>query len=208
MKKFKADICIIAGIISVLLLTGSFNTARADHGDQNNGKWYEKFLHDDDDDEKKEHHGDKHRDHDGHHDKHRLTPAPDPVFMSACGSCHWAYPADLLPSASWNKILTGSDDHFGEAVDIDLESKTAILEYLMTNAADKNAGEHASKIMRSLGTQTPLRITEVPYIRKEHHEIGPDVFTREAIGSLANCIACHTTAENGDFDDDNVSIPK
>ncbi|MBU0973733.1 MAG: diheme cytochrome c, partial [Proteobacteria bacterium] len=39
-------------------------------------------------------------------------------------------------------------------------------------------------------------------------EISPDVLNRESIGSLSNCIACHTTAEDGIYDDDNVKIPK
>ena len=53
-----------------------------------------------------------------------------------------------------------------------------------------------------------MRITDIPYIRREHHELDPAVFKRVSIGSLANCIACHITAEKGIYDDDNVKIPK
>ncbi|MDA3895761.1 MAG: hypothetical protein PF482_06415 [Desulfobacteraceae bacterium] len=35
-----------------------------------------------------------------------------------------------------------------------------------------------------------------------------DVLKRKSIGSLSNCSACHTTAESGDYDHDNVEIPK
>jgi hypothetical protein len=62
--------------------------------------------------------------------------------------------------------------------------------------------------MRSLGNQVPLRITDIPYIREKHHEISPNILKRESIGSLSNCSACHTTAENGIYEDDNVTIPK
>ena len=31
---------------------------------------------------------------------------------------------------------------------------------------------------------------------------------RESIGSLSNCLACHITAEEGIYEDDNVKIPK
>jgi hypothetical protein len=52
-----------------------------------------------------------------------------------------------------------------------------------------------------------MRITDIPYIRKKHREINPGVLNRESIGSLSNCIACHTTAGEGIYDDDNVNIP-
>ncbi|WP_459915644.1 hypothetical protein [Desulfocicer niacini] len=47
-----------------------------------------------------------------------------------------------------------------------------------------------------------------PYIIKKHHEISQKVLNRASIGSLSNCIACHTIAENGNYDDDNMNIPK
>ncbi|MDA3898445.1 MAG: diheme cytochrome c [Desulfobacteraceae bacterium] len=217
MKKNTIHIWINFVIIFALMINGSFFIAQADdHGKHNNGKLYQKFMHDDvddddhddDDDKKRKHHRRKNHDSDDHHEKNTLPPVPDPLYINDCGGCHWAYPPDLLPAGSWDKILTGFEDHFGEPVDIDPESEKAIFEYLKTNAADYSPGKLSSKIMRSLGNQTPLRITLVPYILKEHHEIEPDVFKRESIGSLSNCIACHTTAEKGDFDDDNVSIPK
>ncbi|MCG6880933.1 MAG: diheme cytochrome c [Deltaproteobacteria bacterium] len=61
--------------------------------------------------------------------------------------------------------------------------------------------------MKSIGSQTPLRITEIPYIRREHHEMDAKVFARESIGSFSNCTACHKTAEKGIYDDDAVTIP-
>ena len=62
--------------------------------------------------------------------------------------------------------------------------------------------------MRSLGSEVPTRITDVPYIRHKHRGIAPEVFQRKSIGSRSNCIACHTTAEQGIYDDDNVRIPE
>jgi mono/diheme cytochrome c family protein len=34
------------------------------------------------------------------------------------------------------------------------------------------------------------------------------VFVRPSVGSFSNCIACHTTAEKGVYDDDHVTIPQ
>jgi hypothetical protein len=76
------------------------------------------------------------------------------------------------------------------------------------NAAERSSAKRATKIMRSLGKQTPLRITQIPYIQRKHHKIQPDVLKRSSIGSLSNCIACHRTAERGVYEDDNVVVPK
>ncbi|MBI4776077.1 MAG: hypothetical protein HY788_18195 [Deltaproteobacteria bacterium] len=50
--------------------------------------------------------------------------------------------------------------------------------------------------------------TETAYIREKHREISPAVFTRKAVGSLSNCVACHRSAEKGMYDDDDVVIPR
>ncbi|MGB6382227.1 MAG: cytochrome C, partial [Syntrophobacteria bacterium] len=111
---------------------------------------------------------------------------------------------------SWKKIVAGLSDHFGEEIDLDLESKKIIAEYLKANGAEYSAAKRAVKIMRSLRGQTPMRITDVPYIRHKHQDddIPADAFQRESVGSMSNCIACHTTAENGIYDDDHVVIPR
>jgi hypothetical protein len=117
------------------------------------------------------------------------------------------YPPGLLPSASWQKILSQLEDHFGQDVEADPEAVKTISDYLKINAAEKSPAEQSKKIMRSLGTQVPMRITDIPYIRRKHHDLDAAVFKRESIGSFANCIACHITAEKGIYDDDDVRIP-
>jgi hypothetical protein len=62
--------------------------------------------------------------------------------------------------------------------------------------------------MRCLGGSVPERITDIPCIRKEHHEITPEVLQRKSVGSLSNCIACHRRAAKGEYDDETVSIPE
>jgi len=94
------------------------------------------------------------------------------------------------------------------AVAPDPQSMTAIKDYLKTHAADHSSSKLSKKIMKSIGSGTPLRVTQVPYIQRKHHEIDPRVFERESIGSFSNCAACHTTAEKGVYDDDMVAIPK
>jgi len=115
-----------------------------------------------------------------------------------------------LPSGSWRKIMARLEDHFGTDVELDDEDKKIIALYLEANAAEDSWSRQAVKILRSLRGETPLRITEIPYIRHEHEDddIPAGAFERESVGSMSNCIACHTTADKGIYDDDNVRIPK
>lgn len=206
MKKTK--IWIIFGMASVLMINGAFYVVLADHGNPNKGMWYQKFLSDREGGKKRERHRKKYRNSDNHYGKQYLTPAQNPIHIKECGGCHLAYQPDLLPAGSWDRILAGLEDHFGETVDLDPESGKNILEYLKTNSAEHSKTEQAVKIMRSLGNSTPIRITEVPYIQAKHRRIGQDVLTRESIGSLSNCSACHVTAEKGIYEDDYVRIPQ
>jgi len=137
-----------------------------------------------------------------------LKPVTNQVYKETCGECHFAYQPELLPSASWLKILNRLDDHFEEEIEADPDTVKNISEYLKTNGAENSSAKRSKKIMRSLGNQVPMRITEIPYIRRKHHELDQAVFKRESIGSLSNCTACHITAEIGIYDDDDVKIPK
>ena len=130
------------------------------------------------------------------------------TYKENCSGCHFAYPPDLLPASSWKDIVTRLGNHFGESLTLDDASRQEIGKYLKENAADRSGSKKAGKIMRSLGGRSPNRITEIPYIVKEHREIAPEVFKRKSIGSLSNCIACHKMADQGQFDDDQVTIPQ
>ena len=139
--------------------------------------------------------------------KGRLAPVDNPVYAEACGACHFTYQPGLLPSGSWEKILAGLDNHNGESIELEPESKTAIMEYLSANAAEHSSAKRSVKIMKSLKAETPLRITDTPYIKKKHHELKDDIFKRESIGSRSNCPACHTTAKDGIYREKFVVIP-
>jgi hypothetical protein len=141
-------------------------------------------------------------------DKGNLKIANNPTYAENCGACHFVYQPELLPSGSWVKILAGLADHFGETIELDTESKKIISDYLRSNAAEFASTKLAGKIMRSIDNHPPIRITEIPYIQKKHNDIKQSILKRDAIGSLSNCSACHTTAGKGIYDDDNVTIPR
>jgi nitrate/TMAO reductase-like tetraheme cytochrome c subunit len=167
--------------------------------------------------EEKDHHrvyartgSDGHEKDHNHENRHPLRPVSvrNENYKNNCGGCHLAYPPDLLPAASWNKILNRLEDHFGEALSLDDLTREEIRKYLTKNSADRSGTETAGKILRNPGGSTPTRITEVAYIRKKHREIASEVFKRKSVGSFSNCLACHKGAEQGDFDDDQAAIPR
>jgi len=172
----------------------SYQDDDSHHGDDS--------YHDDD-----SHHGDAHR-HPENQSQHYLAPVTNPVYKETCGSCHFAYQPELLPAASWQAILNNTADHFGESLELDDDSRKGIADYLQANSAEKSGAKRAVKIMRSLGSQVPQRITDIPYIREKHHEISAQVFAQPSIGSQSNCSVCHKTAEQGIYDHDTVEIPR
>ncbi|MFO0599475.1 MAG: diheme cytochrome c [Myxococcaceae bacterium] len=143
----------------------------------------------DDDDEGEEEH---------HRRKSREAPAVtlDPLYVSECGSCHLAYPPRFLPARSWNALLAGLGDHFGQNAELDPKTQQQLKDYLT-----KNAG-------RDPGGAVPLRITTLRWWIHEHDEIPAATYRRKAVMSPANCGACHTGASTGDFDEHGVRIPR
>ena len=204
---------IIFLVALLVMINGAFYTVLADHDGYKEKRWYQKIFDWDDDDDhdregKRRRHQKRHRGNSKDYKKRYLTPVNNPTYIEECGGCHFTYQPELLPSGSWNKILVGLENHYGEAIELDPNSKKVIGEYLKANAAEYSSAKRSVKIMRSLGSQTPLRITEIPYIQRKHHEVSPSVFSRDPIGSFSNCLACHRTAEKGIYDDDYVAIPR
>ena len=136
-----------------------------------------------------------------------VRPMTNPLYQSECGSCHFAFQAGFLPARSWKKMMSGLEDHFGDNAELPEDERLAIETYLVANAADKASERRSQKFMRSIGDSTPLRITEVRYFRKEHDEVPQRVLKHEQIGSLSNCMACHTKADTGSYAERDIRIP-
>ena len=143
----------------------------------------------------------------------KQAPAADPgaKWKAECSSCHMAYPPGYLPERSWRKLMSGLDKHFGENAGLDKAAEKEITDYLVGNSAERSGDRRASRFLGSVPAgATPLRITETPYFRRKHddREISPEVWKRPKVGSPANCIACHSGAERGDFSERNIRIPR
>jgi hypothetical protein len=140
-----------------------------------------------------------------------VNPVSNKLYKDECGSCHFAYQPGLLPSQSWEKLLNEKAlaDHFGENAELDADVLASIKSFVMENAADKSYYKRARKIANATeGIEAPLRITEVRYIKRKHHEIPERMIKgNKDVKSLSYCDACHTQADNGVFDEDTVKIP-
>jgi hypothetical protein len=102
------------------------------------------------------------------------------------------------------------DKHFGEDASLPPAEVQEITRYLTANAADN---PQATLRMRRIASgiaraAAPLRFTETPYFGYVHDEVPSYVWKRAKIGSKANCIACHTRADSGSFDEREIKIPK
>ena len=130
-------------------------------------------------------------------------------WQQECASCHLAYPPSLLPRASWQRLMSGLEQHFGENASLDPATQADILKFLEANAADTGNSPIGRRVMQRMGSKdAPLRITETRWFVGKHDEVPRATWTRKSVGSAANCAACHGQAERGVFDDDSVRIPK
>jgi mono/diheme cytochrome c family protein len=131
-------------------------------------------------------------------------------YAEECSACHFAYQPGLLPARSWEKLLDSKAlaDHFGENAELGEEVRLELEKYAVANAADESNYKRSRKIMASIPNKaTPLRITEIPYIKEKHSEIPKELIAgNPQVKSLSNCNHCHTRADKGVFDDDTVFI--
>ncbi len=128
------------------------------------------------------------------------SPAP-PAFQQECGACHLAYPPALLPAASWQRLMDGLPQHFGTDASLDAATRQEIGAWLAAHAGT------FKKVARE-GTPPQDRISRANWFVREHHEVDAATWSRPAIKSASQCSACHTQAEQGDFSERQIRIPR
>ena len=131
--------------------------------------------------------------------KDLLPPTMSEKYRTECASCHLAYPPALLPLASWRRLLGNLDNHYG--VDASLEP-AEVLE--ISKWLEPLSGTY-KKVREEPADD---RITKAAWFVREHRKIDAEVWLRPSVKSAANCAACHTTAEQGNYNDKFVRIPK
>jgi len=129
------------------------------------------------------------------------------LYISECSACHMAYQKEFLPKRSWNKMMDTLENHFGVDATVEPEDKKTLTEYL-TSASSKYIDRHITKTAASSrGDETPLRISNTPYFKKEHRKIPRNLIKQKEVKSIANCNLCHTNAQKGDYRESSIFIP-
>lgn len=126
-----------------------------------------------------------------------VAPVNNALYQKECASCHFGYQPALLSKASWEKVMGNLSDHFGTDASLGKVESEQILNYLVTNAG-------SGKITAN---NTGMQITKSPYFIKEHRRISTNLIEQKEVGSLSNCLACHTTADKGSYSERAIVIP-
>jgi len=122
-----------------------------------------------------------------------------PKYQQECGACHVAYPPGLLPAASWQRIVSNLPRHFGVDASLDPATVKELSAWLSANAGTtKRVGAEPAQD----------RITRSAWFIRKHDEVAAATWKLPAVKSAANCTACHAQAEQGDFNEHNVRIPR
>jgi Dihaem cytochrome c len=122
-----------------------------------------------------------------------------PLYTQECAACHLAYPPGMLPASSWQRLTGKLTQHFGVDASLDAATLAKLTPWLVANAGT----------VRRIAENPPEdRISRSPWFVRKHHEVATDTWKRASIKSASNCAACHHGADQGDFDEDKVRIPK
>jgi nitrate/TMAO reductase-like tetraheme cytochrome c subunit len=94
--------------------------------------------------------------------------------------------------------MASLDKHFGTDASVDAKEQSEIFQWLIKNSATK----------RKYSLFVPgNRITKSTWFISEHDELSADVWKRAGVKSQANCLACHTDAATGGFNEKTIRIP-
>jgi mono/diheme cytochrome c family protein len=121
---------------------------------------------------------------------------PAQAYRQECAGCHLAYPPRLLPAASWERILSNLPHHFGTDASLEEPQVRAIGAWLARESGGARSAPPEDRITRSA------------WFLHEHDEVPAATWKRASIRSASNCAACHTRADQGDFNEHTVRIPR
>jgi len=138
-----------------------------------------------------------------------VAPVTNELYARECSECHFAYQPGLLPARSWLKLMSNLGDHFGDNAELSPADTKILSKYLSDNAAETSNHKRSIKISRSIGrNETPIRITDVDYIKRKHRELSRrHVIDNPEVGNLNKCEACHTRITEGSFSEREIKIP-
>jgi hypothetical protein len=94
--------------------------------------------------------------------------------------------------------MAGLDKHYGTDASLDQEAVLQLGTWLKANAGTgKRVAEEPPQD----------RITRSAWFVREHRKIDPAVWKSASVKSAANCAACHTRADQGNFSERFLQFP-
>jgi hypothetical protein len=116
-------------------------------------------------------------------------------YNEVCGSCHFAYQPGLLPSVSWEKLMSDTNMHFGKDLKLSAVALRTMTRYLLDNSAGRVNDEISDNILKTLKYDpVVIQVTATPYFIDRHKHL--DEKSRE---DLVQCDHCHQGAAQGKF---------
>jgi hypothetical protein len=128
------------------------------------------------------------------------VPMP-PKYLQECASCHAAYPPGLLPAPSWQRVMGNLSKHYGTDASLDAATVQELTGWLTAQAG-------ASSGRRAREAPPQDRITLSAWFVREHDELRPATWKLPAVKSPSNCSACHTRADQGEYRERDIRIPR
>lgn len=122
-----------------------------------------------------------------------------PKYRQECAACHVPYPPAMLPAASWQRLMNTLPNHYGTDASLDAPTLKELAGWLAANAG---TGQRVG------GAPPQDRITRSAWFVRKHDELAAATWKLPAVKSPANCSACHPQADQGDFNEHRVRIPR
>jgi cytochrome c553 len=132
-------------------------------------------------------------------DQRAPTAALLPKYQQECAACHVAFPPGMLPADSWRRLMSNLPRHYGTDASLDPPTVSELATWL---------GANAGTYKRAREAPPEDRITKSAWFIRKHDEVPAAVWKRPAVKSAANCAACHTQADQGNFNEHAVRIPR
>lgn len=122
-----------------------------------------------------------------------------PKYQQECAACHVAYPPGMLPATSWQRLMGNLKNHYGTDASLDAATIKDLSVWL---------GTHAGTYKRVKEEPPQDRITRSAWFIRKHDEVAPATWKLPVVKSAANCAACHTRADQGEFNERDIRIPR
>ncbi|MEO1766156.1 cytochrome C [Thiobacter aerophilum] len=135
-------------------------------------------------------------------DTRNLSADGPPIFQAECGSCHIAFPPQLMAAEDWKRVMAKLDKHYGEDASVDERSRHELEQFLV-----RNAGSASTLGVATTQANALPRLTRTAWFLRKHRQVSPADWRHPKVRTPANCAACHRRAAEGRFHEREITMP-